>query len=111
MDVVEDSRHAALSAQGHLLGEQQCLDEMDACITHCYIAGAPSTPCADSMFILHPEKLLGEVSVCKGFLQPCCLFFMSQMGTFNQQKIAQFINLLTGKCSSRQLLCGRRVTS
>lgn len=50
-----------------------------------------------SMLIPCLKKISGEASECKGFLLQCSLFFTAQMGTTDEQKIAQFINLLTRK--------------
>lgn len=49
------------------------------------------------MLVPRPDKFSGEVSDCKGFLLQCSLFFTAQIGTTDQQRIAQFINLITGK--------------
>lgn len=49
-----------------------------------------------STLIPHSEKF-SEVSECKGFLLQCFLFFSAQIGSTDQHKSTQFINLLMEK--------------
>lgn len=54
-----------------------------------------------SLLIFCPEKFSGETALWKGFLPQCSLYFPDQSGAFDQQKIMQFLSLLTEKATDR----------
>lgn len=54
-----------------------------------------------SPLITQPDKYAGEPTQCKEFLLQCSLYFSSQERLSEQQKIEQFISLLTGKALTR----------
>lgn len=103
MAAAEETSQTALLAQGCLLGEhQQMLSDLDVCISQFTTVVSQAllahpAPTTSALLVPQPDKFSREVSECKGFLLQCLLYFTTQLGTTNQQKIAQFINLLTGK--------------
>lgn len=53
--------------------------------------------CTTLSNIPHPNKFSGIPSLSRGFLFQCSLYFAGQTSITDQQKIAQFLNLLTDK--------------
>ncbi|XP_060758433.1 cilia- and flagella-associated protein 57-like [Neoarius graeffei] len=56
----------------------------------------PTSSMSAAAMVPQPEKFSREVSECKVFLLQCSLYFTTLTGVTEEQKIAQFINLLTG---------------
>lgn len=49
-----------------------------------------------SSLITELDKFVEEAAQYRGFLLQCSMYFAAQEGATNQEKVAQFINLLTG---------------
>lgn len=94
----------AISTHGKLMRQQQQhlgmldihvnqpTDAVSQVLQTCQSKVMPTAP-----LISCPDKFVGKASQCYGFLLQCSLYYTGQVGINNQQKIAQFLNLLSDK--------------
>lgn len=68
-----------------------CLSQLAAVISQALLTHPNSVTAIPRL-----DKFSGDITKCKGFLLQCSLYSTTLTGSSGQQKIAQFMNLLTG---------------
>lgn len=102
----QENLHSMLINQGqHINKQQQCIQVTEEKLMQ--LANVPSqasTPhfsqthsVITSSLIARPDKFTSEATQCWGFLLQCSMYFTVQERASDQDKVAQFISLLTGK--------------
>lgn len=102
----EGSWQNVISAQGRLMKEQQqhLGDLLTNTVSQAFLAHpAPVMP--PSSLIPCPDKFMGKISQCKGFLQQCSPYIASQVVT----RKLQFLNLLTDSQMGHGCLGGKQL--
>lgn len=104
MDVRGKSSDPVAATQGQLLREHhQWIGEVECCVMQLTNAIPPSrhSQAAASRShwssIAHPDKYNRNPALCKGFLLQSSLFLTSLRPMMDEEKVVEFINLLTDK--------------
>lgn len=77
------------------MGELEAkFNQLTSAVSQAFLSCQTQSPSPRSL-VSRSIKFSGKAFRCKGFLLQCPLYFVGQMSIMDQQKIAQFLNLIT----------------